>query len=657
MNHLPATQSFLTRSQTYEESENVGRNASANPTIGDVIAARFSRRDLLKGVLGVTAIAATVSPLALIAADRARAAASAFAFNELEAGIDDKHHVAEGYDADILIRWGDPVLADAPAFDPLGQSADAQSKQFGYNNDYVGYLPYPGASDPAAHGLLCVNHEYTNAELMFPNLPESLTADLVAIEMAAMGVSVIEIERTDGKWRTVPNGKYNRRITAETPAVITGPAAGTDRMKTSADPTGTAVKGTINNCAGGITPWGTYLTAEENFHGYFSGELKEDHPEYVNYKRYGVPEGAYEWGKFHDRFDVNKEPNEANRFGWIVEIDPLDPASVPKKRTALGRTKHEGAESVVAAGGQVVVYCGDDERFDYVYKFVTEGKYDAGNRAANMDLLDKGTLYVARFDADGTMTWLPLVHGAGPLTEANGFKSQADVVIETRRAADLLGATKMDRPEDVQPNRSTGTVYAIMTNNTKRKPDQTDAANPRAENAFGHIIEIKEDGGDFAATKGTWEILLKCGDPSVAEVGASYSTDTTKNGWFGAPDNCAVDGQGRLWVATDGNGPKLSGRTDGIWAVDTAGEARGTSKLFFRVPVGAEMCGPCFAPDDATFFVAVQHPGDEGPNWAPFGRKSTFEDPSTRWPDFQPGMPPRPSLVAITKQGAGKIGV
>jgi secreted PhoX family phosphatase len=351
MNHLPATQSFLTRSQTYEESENVGRNASANPTIGDVIAARFSRRDLLKGVLGVTAIAATVSPLALIAADRARAAASAFAFNELEAGIDDKHHVAEGYDADILIRWGDPVLADAPAFDPLGQSADAQSKQFGYNNDYVGYLPYPGASDPAAHGLLCVNHEYTNAELMFPNLPESLTADLVAIEMAAMGVSVIEIERTDGKWRTVPNGKYNRRITAETPAVITGPAAGTDRMKTSADPTGTAVKGTINNCAGGITPWGTYLTAEENFHGYFSGELKEDHPEYVNYKRYGVPEGAYEWGKFHDRFDVNKERTRptasAGSSRSIRSTRPLCRRNGP--RSAAPNTKERNRWSPPAA--------------------------------------------------------------------------------------------------------------------------------------------------------------------------------------------------------------------------------------------------------------------------------------------------------------------
>jgi len=656
MNDQPAVSAFLTRSQAYEESENVGRNRSGNPTIGDVIASRFNRRDILKGALGVAAITATVSPLALLAADQARAAQSAFSFKEVDAGIDDRHHVAEGYDADILIRWGDPVLADAPAFDVMEQTAAAQARQFGYNNDYVGYIPFPGAADPAAHGLLCVNHEYTNVELMFPGFKE-MTEELVAIEMAAHGNTVIEIERVDGRWRTVPTGIYNRRITAETPMAISGPAAGSERMKTSYDPSGTSVKGTVNNCAGGITPWGTYLTAEENIHGYFLGELKEDHPEFRNYKRMGVPEGAYEWGKFQARFDVNNEPNEANRFGWIVEIDPLDPASTPKKRTALGRFKHEGAETALAKSGQVVIYCGDDERFEYVYKFVSDGTVNPDDRAANMDLLDKGTLYVARFDADGTVTWLPLVFGDGPLTAENGFDSQADVLIEARRAGDLLGATRMDRPEDVQPNARTGRVYAILTNNSKRKPDQVDAANPRAENLFGHIIEISEDGGDFAATKGTWEILLKCGDPSVADVGASYSSDTTVNGWFGAPDNCAIDGQGRLWVATDGSGPKLSGRTDGIWAVDTEGPARGTSKLFFRVPVGAEMCGPCFAPDDATFFVAVQHPGDEGPNWPPFGRKSTFEDPSTRWPDFQDGMPPRPSVVAITRQGGGKIGV
>jgi secreted PhoX family phosphatase len=214
----------------------------------------------------------------------------------------------------------------------------------------------------------------------------------------------------------------------------------------------------------------------------------------------------------------------------------------------------------------------------------------------------------------------------------------------------------MDRPEDIQPNVANGKVYLLLTNNTRRKADQIDAANPRAENAFGHIIEITED-GDFSATSGKWEVLLKCGDPAVAEVGASFSTDTTKNGWFGMPDNCALDSAGRLWVATDGQGPKATGRTDGLWAVDTEGEARATSKLFFRVPYGAELCGPLFTPDDQTAFVAVQHPADGGDDWEKFGRPSYYEDLATRWPDFKDDMPVRPAVVVITKQGGGKIAV
>jgi len=274
-----------------------------------------------------------------------------------------------------------------------------------------------------------------------------------------------------------------------------------------------------------------------------------------------------------------------------------------------------------------------------------------------MNLLDEGTLHVAKFGTDGSITWMPLIHGEGPLTAANGFASQADILIDTRRAADLLGPTKMDRPEDIQPNAKNGKVYLMLTNNTNRKPEQADAANPRANNAFGHIIEIAETGGDFTATSGKWEVLLKCGDPSVAAVGATFSTATTANGWFGMPDNCAVDADGRLWVSTDGQGPKATGRTDGLWAVDTEGEARATSKLFYRVPVGAEMCGPLLLPDMQTMFVAVQHPGDEGPAWPPFGRPSYYEDPSTRWPDFKPDLPVRPSVVVITKKGGGKIAV
>ncbi|RNJ44365.1 dTDP-glucose 4,6-dehydratase [Mesorhizobium erdmanii] len=656
------------RTSLLEENDSPAINPTDNRTMGDIIAARFSRRGFLKGSLAVSAIAATVGPLAMIAADDARAAeGSAFKFDELEAGIDDKHHVAPGYDADVLLRWGDPLFADSPEFDPTKQSAEAQARQFGYNNDYVGYIAIDGSAE---HGLLVVNHEYTNPHLMFPGIVSivekdgkkkaevaPLSKEQVDVEMAAHGGTIVEIRKEGGKWQVVRDGKRNRRITSTTEMALSGPVAGHDRVKTNADPSGTKVFGTFNNCAGGVTPWGTYVMAEENIHGYFSGELPEGHKEAANYKRLGIPEGAYEWGAHYDRFNLAKEPNEPNRFGWIVEVDVNDPNSTPRKRTAMGRFKHEGAESIVAKDGRVVFYLGDDERFDYVYKFVTKGAFNANDHAANKDLLDEGTLHVAKFAEDGTVDWLPIVFGQGPLTAENGFGSQADVLIETRRAADLLGATKMDRPEDIQPNGVNGKVYVMLTNNSKRKADQVDAANPRAENAFGHIIEITETNGDFTATKGKWEVLLKCGDPAVADVGATFSTATTANGWFGMPDNCAVDSAGRLWVATDGQGPKATGRTDGLWAVDTEGAARATSKLFFRVPIGAEMCGPLFAPDDQTAFVAVQHPGDGGEDWEGFGRPSYYEDLSTRWPDFKPEMPVRPSVVAITRQGGGKIAV
>ena len=662
MQDSTSTEPLRTRSQAAEAAEDVGANPSTNATFGDVVAARFDRRDLLRGLLGVGAIAAVVTPRAL-AADAARAEATPFPFKEIAAGSDERHYVAEGHDADVLIRWGDPVLPGAPAFDPRNQSAAAQAQQFGYNNDFVGYFPMPGAADPAAHGLLVVNHEYTNEELMFPGLGRQdiksvafrgMTADLVGIEMAAHGGSVIEIRRVGGKWAVVKDSPYARRITATTPMTLTGPAAGSDRLKTKADPDGRAVLGMINNCAGGTTPWGTWLTCEENINYYFSGALPEGSVEATSHKRLGLPGNAYAWSRFDPRFDLGQEPNEPNRFGWVVEIDPFDPASVPKKRTAMGRFKHEGAAGIVSKGGRYVVYQGDDQRFEYVYKFVTADAV-AADPKANRDILDRGTLHVARFDADGRGTWLPLIFGQGPLTPQNGFSSQADVLISARLAADALGATKMDRPEDVEANPKTGKVYVMLTNNAARKADQTDAANPRGDNRFGHIVELSPDDGDHAATGFAWEILVRCGDPSIAAVGATFSSATTKDGWFGMPDNCSVDAQGRLWVATDGNSASRTGRADGIWAMETEGAGRGTGKHFFRVPSGAEMCGPYFTPDDTTFFVAVQHPGEADED-DPNAKPATFEAPSTRWPDFDAALPPRPAVVAITRRGGGQVG-
>ena len=439
----------------------------------------------------------------------------------------------------------------------------------------------------------------------------SIPEEYVRIEMMAHGGSVLEIRRDGGTWSVVPNSKYARRITAETEMRVSGPAAGHPLMKTRDDPDGSTVRGMLNNCAGATTPWGTWLTCEENFNGYFWGrDGRDTHPQRAALKRYGVPAQWYAWGRYHDRFDISKEPNEPHRFGWVVEIDPWDPKSVPVKRTALGRFKHEGAGNIVNRDGRFVVYQGDDQRFDYVYKFVTEGKVNLTDRAANASLLDSGTLYVARFNADGSGEWMALRHGEGPLTEANGFANQGDVVIFARLAADLLGATKMDRPEDIEANPKTNKVYVMLTNNSRRKPDQVDAANPRARNAYGHIIEIMPQDGDHAATAFTWEILVQCGDPAVAEVGATFNPATTDSGWFAKPDNCVIDAEGRLWIATDGNAPNDTGRNDGLWAMETEGAARGTSKLFFRCPNGAELCGPEFTPDLETLFVAVQHPGE-----------------------------------------------
>jgi secreted PhoX family phosphatase len=643
----------------FDQGEDTPSNPSDNITIGDIVAERLSRRDLMRGALAASVLSTTIASLTSLVPSRAAAAAKpAFDFTEVAAGVDGTHHVAEGYRADVLMRWGDPVLPGAPSFAPGAQSPEDQARQFGYNNDFLGFIPLDGRAD---HGLLVVNHEYTNDELMYPGLSgasrldrvQGMTERHVRNSMAAHGGSVLEVKRSGETWSVVEGSRYARRITAATPMDITGPAAGHALLQTVADPSGTRVLGMLNNCAGGVTPWGTWLTCEENFNFYFQGaDAAKASPLAERYARYGVPEDYYPWARYEPRFSIESEPNECHRFGWVVEIDPFDPASTPKKRTALGRFKHEGAGNIVNADGRFVVYQGDDQRFDYVYKFVSDGKVDPQNRRANMDLLDSGTLYVARFDASGRGEWLPLVAGNPKLA---AFKDQGEILIFARLAADALGATKMDRPEDVEANPKTGKVYVMLTNNKERKTSGdkgTDAANPRAANRFGHIIEITPDNGDHAATGFTWEILVRCGDPAIADVGATFNPATTRDGWFGMPDNCAIDADGRLWIATDGNNITATGRTDGLYALETEGPLRGTSRLFYRCPTGAELCGPCFTPDLETLFVAVQHPGEsEDPKVV-----ATAETPVTRWPDFKDDVPPRPSVVAITRKGGGKIG-
>ena len=644
-----------------DADDDIPSSFSPEPTIGDVIAARFSRRQALKGLSAAAAIAALGPVAGTLGACPAGAASdgrSTLTFAELAHGMTETHAVADGYEVQMLIRWGDPVVAGAPGFDPGNQTAAAQVRQWGYNNDYVAFMPLPRGSNNPDHGLLGVNFEYTNHQLMFTGLAkgevDKMSREQVDVELAAHGHAVVEVRRDNATnaWSVVPDGKYNRRIDMlSTEMEISGPAAGHDRLKTSADPNGRRVIGTLNNCAGGKTPWGTVLIAEENFHGYFGGDPQKT-PEARNHKRYGLKaKSRYAWFRYHDRFHVEKEPNEPNRFGWMVEYDPYDPMSRPVKRTAVGRFKHEGATSIVNKDGRVVLYSGDDQRFDYLYRFVTDGRFDPDNRESNRNLLDKGTLSVGKFLPDGALQWLPLVFGTGPLTPENDFHNQADVLIETRRAADLLGATPMDRPEDVEPNPVTGRVYMNLTNNTKRKADGVDAVNPRGPNKHGHVVEMTPPGGtdgrkDHTADTFAWDIFILCGDPRDPEHGARYHPAVSDNGWLSAPDNMAFDGQGRIWLATDG--ASKAGLADGLWASDTVGPGRALTRHFYRTPLGAEMCGPEFNTDGTALFVAVQHPADT--------KGSTFDNPSTRWPDFREEMPPRPSLQVIVKKGGGKIG-
>ncbi len=569
--------------------------------------------------------------------------ANPLSFIELPHGLDDKLHIAPGYNAQVLIGWGDPISNDSPTFNVFNQTEEAQLNQFGYNNDFIGFIPYPLKSRDSNHGLLIVNHEYTLPHLMFSGSPKNtgLTKKQTDIDIAAHGLSVIEVTKSRSSWRVELNSRYARRITPHTPMVFSGAATGSDRLKTNLSPDGIQTRGTYGNCAGGVTPWGTILTGEENVDGYFTGNPNQT-AEAENYKRFGMRTDRKLWGKYYDRWNLDKNPREPLHVGWVVEIDPFDPTSKPKKLTSLGRFKHEGCNVHINTDGHVVAYTGDDQRFEYIYKFVSKNKYDPTDRKKNMRLLEDGILYVARFEDTGKLVWLPLTFGLGPLTNENGFSSQADICIDTRKAADLVGATPMDRPEDIEVNPQNSKVYAMLTNNSSRKENQTDAANPKAHNGNGQILEFFPISGDHTEHEFSWNLFLLAGNPE--ETLTQYHSGISENGWLSCPDNCAFDDQGNLWIATDG--AEKQGIADGLWATEVKGKNRAKTKHFLRVPKGAELCGPFFTPDNNNLFVSIQHPGE----------KSSFDSPHTRWPDFSEDMPPRPSVVVITKYSGGKIG-
>lgn len=646
-------------------------NTSSNSYFRDIASTTLSRRAALglgaAGALAVALGSAVSSAQPASAAGLSKAAKEGFGNSKLQftaiKPVDkavDAFTVPEGFTWQPIIRWGDPLFADSPDFDLNNQTAAAQARQFGYNNDYTDIVEIPGSKGRRA--VLFTNHEYTNENIMVPAGYDPV--ETRAIGRAAHGLAVVELERqnTTKPWSYVKGAPLNRRYLSDTTYELTGPVAGTALVKTVADPSGRAIKGTFGNCSGGTTPWGTILSGEENFNGYFvaGGTSATD-------KRYGLTAKptARQWELDDPRFDARNAgyENEANRFGWIVEVDPFDPTSTPKKRSAMGRFKHEGANVIVAESGHVVAYMGDDEKFDYLYKFVSADKYREGDRRHNMNLLSEGDLYVAKFTGnspaaeitgtgalpsdgafDGTGEWLPLVVGG---KSAVPGMSVEEVLVYTRLAADKVGPTKMDRCEDVQPSLHTGKVYVVCTNNSDRGTGTKEGAtevNPRTQNRDGHIVEITET-GDQTSTKFNWTLLMVCGDPAQGDATYFSGYPVDKVSPISCPDNVAFDSVGNLWISTDG-APSGIGYNDGLFKVTLDGAERGKVEQFLSVPRDAETCGPVIHDDERMVFVSVQHPGEEG----------TFEAPHSFFPDFVPAgttpapgkvRAPRPSVVQV----------
>jgi uncharacterized protein len=666
-----------------------------------------SRRALLGGLVGLPLL--NLAGCATGAAPGAGATAIAN-FASVAPTNADTVSLPPGYRWRKLIAWGDALFDTvSPAFNPDALTRAEQEQRFGQNNDmlalFAGEYAFPPPKDQDRM-ILCANNEYAAPELSYPSVtsPAQLTPAQVEAMYASVGVSIVEVEHADG-WRAVrnpvPGRGCNRRITPFTPVRFTGPAAqhpwivAASRVFNEAEPgtpAGAVSCGTLANCAGGFTPWGTYLTAEENFDGFFSGRLSIDEqfsdPEVaLDASSFGYPGGGFA-EKTPRQFRVEENPRGPSLYGWVVEIDPYDPNSVPKKRTAIGRKKNECATTALAADGRVVVYNGDDQRDEHVYKFVTRGRFDPANRAANMDLLDDGQLYCAQFLENGEGRWIAISAEAANAAAAAEespirFANEADVLVRVRDAARLLGATPMDRPEDVEAVcdanwRGLGPVLIVCTNNSERGFEHP--GNPRREserpysaqsNLAGHILRIDEAGGDCAAERFSWNVFAMGGDPNAAEFtgpvrggGASAHISTKVAGAttvsgdrFACPDNIFIDSTHRVWIATDGSDAIFADCNDSVLVTTVNAEGPRPMKRFLVAPMGGEVCGPLMAPDERAFFCAIQHPGANNAAGVDYSllRWTEGAKPPSNFPDGGDAWP-RSAVVVITRDDGGRIG-
>jgi len=659
----------------HEHGDERPSNRSDNPNFYQVMDAHVQRRAFLMG--GMATIAAGLFGGAVLSPRAALAQSTGLlGFVPVPLSKEDNVVVPEGYKVQVLAPWGTPIRSDAPAYAPGAMTGAAQAMQVGSHHDGMHFFGIDGSS---TDGLLVMNHEYVEPRFIHAVkwAGQALDGDTVLFDANGMrdtdevlaeinghGCSVLRVQAgVDGSWGIVDDAR-NRRITGLTPMSISGPAAGSAHMVTRYSPEGTATRGTLNNCAHGVTPWNTYMTAEENWAGYFvntSGEMPREQD------RYGLSDetSRYGWDKAASQADeylrFNAAPteasaaedyrNEPNTFGWMVEFDPFNPDAVPVKRTALGRFAHEGIVfAPVVAGQPVVCYSGDDSRFEYIYKFVSAAAYEPG--ATDGSILDDGMLYTARFSADGTGEWLALAPGQNGLTPENGFADLADILVNTRAAADMAGATKMDRPEWGTVDPTTGDVYFTLTNNNRRTMLQVDEVNPRAVNNFGQIVRWRYDNVDHAAISFAWDLFVIAGtaQQSATFNGIALGDDNI----FACPDGIWCDPDGRLWIQTDMGdiSPTQSGPLEpfGMNAMLAADPATGEIRRFLTGPWGQEITGVVTTPDGTTMFVNVQHPGGHAS-----ADQFAAGDYGSAFPDG-PGTPPRSATLVITRDDGGVIG-